>query len=136
MFMSSYMIVSSFFVPSFTACAFLFKKQTQEDSREDKSTDTAQEEGILVSTQKLLIDMFLFFCFFFETLSSSMAERKLKKIVASQSVKIGRIDLYNAVLRVWGCQIYTAKYHLFWVDEIYLNIIHYMFRKNLLTLAV
>lgn len=72
MFMNSYMIVSSFFVPSFAACVFLFKKQTQEDSREDKSTDTAQEKGILVSTQKLLIDMlfdfsfglFVCFCFF------------------------------------------------------------------------
>lgn len=37
MFMSSYMI-SSFFVPGFAACAFLFKKQTQEDLREDNKT--------------------------------------------------------------------------------------------------
>lgn len=85
--------------PALQPVLFFLRNKLKGDSREDKNTDLAQEEGILVSTH----------CFLFETLSSSMAGRKLKKIVASQSVKIGRIGLYNALLHVWGCSVWGKE---------------------------
>lgn len=135
-------------LPALQPVLFFSRNRLKRTQERTKVRTWHRKKGFQFPLRNYSLNLMFCFCyiFLFETLSSSMAGRKLKKIVASQSVKIGRIGLYNALLHVLGCpmwgkkkhvsQIYTTKYPLCWVDEIYCSIIHYMFKKNLLILAV